>query len=352
MTDSRCRSIGSMATLRWLDQLATLLEADIILLDALRHVALTTQSNEARSLIHFLIRQVQQGHSLATGFRSSPFHHPAALPALIEAGERSGTLAQVLRHMVNDLRQRLELSQQLIQALTYPVVILCVALLVTVALLVWVVPQFESMFSSFGAPLPRATQWVIQTADQLRAHGVLLITSIVAVFGIGRWHAKRQSQLWHQFQHASSKLPLIGMLLNQRLYSNTARLLSTLLDAGLPLTTTLELGACASTHARHRAALKASHKMIENGAPLSKALAETHAFDPTLIQLIAVGEQSGQLARMLGQAANMAEQSVNMGVKQFSSLVEPFMMLAIGLLMGGLLIALYLPIFSMSTIMM
>lgn len=352
MSRSRTRPISPMATIRWLDQLATLLEAEIVLMDALAHVALTTQSKEARSLIYFLIKQIEQGQSLSTGFRNSPFHHPSSVPALIEAGERSGTLSVVLRQLVNDMRQRLELSQQLIQALTYPAVILCVAMMVTVALLVWVVPQFESMFLSFGAPLPKATELVIQTADQLRTHGALIIASFVCVLSLGHWHAKRQSRLWHHWQQIMTRLPLIGMLLNQRLYSNTARLLSTLLHAGLPLTTALALSAAATQNASHRKALKSTHRMIENGVKLSKALEETHAFDATLIHLIAVGEQSGQLAQMLSQAASMAARTVNIGVKQLSNLLEPFMMLVIGLLMGGLLIALYLPIFSMSTIMM
>ncbi len=345
-------SIKNTATIQWLDQLTTLIEAEVPLLEALRHLAVTDRRPEVRGLMQHLIAEVQLGGSLGASLRTSSVAYPTAMAALIEAGERSGTLAQVLKHLVHDLRQRHELTQAVMQALSYPAVVLCVALMVTVALLLWVVPQFQSLFLSFGAPLPTATQMIIHLADGVRSHGLMLILVVGLIYAWIAWHAFHQTRHWQTLQRALTHLPIVGVLQHQRLCAATARLLATLLNAGIPLTTALELSAQSTAHALHKSALITTHALIKEGASLSTSLSQAEAFDRTVIHLVGIGEQSGQLANMLGKAASILQQSVNMRIKQLSNLLEPFMMVAIGLFMGGLLIALYLPIFSMSTVMM
>lgn len=338
--------------LEFLNQLSLLLEAKVALIEALQLLQDTQPDASVVAVSQRLIHGVGQGQSLAQAM--GQLHHPFDSPtrALVAAGEASGTLSAVLRQMVTDLRNRQQFAEQLVQALAYPVGIFFIALAVAGVLLWWVVPQFQSLFDGFGAALPAATQLVIALSQLLKHTGwhALLGTLLVTTFGIYlyRQHPPTRQRLDGWADH----VPLLGVVFKQQRAAKTSQLLATLLGAGLPLTQAIDLAIQAAHHSHHRQALQQVAKDIRRGQPFSSALSSTQAFDPMMVHLCFVGEQSGQIDTMLRQASELLQAKVNIRLQQLSKLLEPFMMVAVGLLVGGLLIALYLPIFKMTDVMM
>jgi len=334
------------------DELALLLEANVELLEALRLLQSTTNDRSCRHLIEGLILGVAKGQSLGGTIRSLGVSLDPSVACLIEAGEASGTLPLVIRDMVHDQKAQLQLRQNLMQAITYPSIVLVVAVLVSLVLLFWVVPQFQALFNGFGAPLPMPTKVVIAIADWMRMHGPRVFVGVMVAIVFVGYHHRKQSFLWIEIEHAINKLPMVGDLLSLRRSANSTRLLSTLIHAQISLSQALHLAAAASSNHSHRLALLGIQNAIEQGTSFAQALEASQAFDPLVVHLAYVGERSGQVGPLLAQAAKASEQKVNIGVQRLSTGLEPFMMTVVGLLVGGLLVSLYLPIFTMSTVMM
>ncbi len=344
--------LGPTQVLALLDQLSLLLEAKVSLMDAL-HLLQSTQSHpSAVEVSRRLIHGVGQGQSLAQAMARLDHQFDPSIQSLVAAGEASGTLATVLGQLVTDLKNRQAFGEKLLQALAYPTGIFVIALAVAGVLLWWVVPQFQSLFNGFGAALPAPTQIVIGLSNLLKSSGwpALLLAglSIASLLVLYRHHqpTKKRLDRW------GDQLPLLGAVLRQQRAAKTSQILSTLLGAGLPLTQAMDLAIQASHHSQHRQALEQVAAEIRRGQSLSEALSATHSFDPLMVHLCLIGEQSGQISLMLGRVSEILEARVNIRLQQLSKLLEPFMMVAVGLMVGGLLIALYLPIFKMTDVMM
>lgn len=338
--------------LEFLDQLSLLLEAKVPLIEALRLLQATQPHSSVVKISNQLIRGVGQGQSLAEAMTRLGNQFESPIPAVVAAGEASGTLSTVLRQLVTDLRHHQKFIDQLLQALAYPIGIFLIALAVAWVLLWWVVPQFQSLFDGFGAALPAATQWVIVLSKLLKSFAVHLLVSALLVTTASIYLYRHHSSTRRRIDDWQDRVPLLGKALKQQRAAKTSQLLATLLSAGLPLTGAMDLAIQASHHIQHRQALKQVAAGIRQGQSLSVALSNTQAFDPLMVHLCLVGEQSGQIATMLRQVDQSLQAKVNIRLQQISKLLEPFMMVAVGLMVGGLLIALYLPIFKMTDVMM
>jgi len=350
--DTSTAKLTSSQRVEFLDQLSLLLEANVPLVDALLLLQNTQPHPAVIRISHRLIEQIGQGQSLAAAMKKAAQSFDAPTRALVAVGEASGTLPRVLREVVNDLRSRQVFIGQLTQALAYPMGLFVIALAVSAVLLWWVVPQFQALFEGFGTALPMATQTVIHLSQMVQSLGwhAMLATILAIAFAIYSYHhhavTKRCIETW------LDRLPLLGVAFKQQRVAKTSQVLSTLLEAGLPLTQAMSLASQATFHSRHRRAIEQVTTEIKRGQSFSSALADTGAFDPLMVHLCSIGEQSGQIAERLRQVDELLRAKVNIRLRQLSSLMEPFMMVTVGLLVGGLLIALYLPIFNMTDVMM
>lgn len=346
------RHLESTQTVEFLDQLGLLLEANVPLVAALSLLQATQPHPTVIHVSQQLIDRIGRGQSLATAMAHADHSFDSSTRALVAAGEVSGTLPQVLRQLVKDLRNRQAFIAQLTQALVYPMGLFVIALAVSAVLLWWVVPQFQALFDGFGTALPMATQTVIAISERLQALSWPMLVFVALTMGFSFYSYRHHPLTRRAIERGLDRLPVLGLVLQQQRSSKTSQVLSTLLSAGLPLTQAMKLASQATFHYQHRHALERVTVAIQQGESFSSALAKTEAFDPLMVHLCSVGEHSGQIAQRLRQVDELLQAKVNIRLQQFSRLLEPFMMVAVGLLVGGLLIALYWPIFKMTEVMM
>lgn len=327
-------------------QLASLLKAGVPLLQALDLLA-TGSTTALRQILQDIRRHVAEGHSLHEALRRHPAQFDRLYCSLVAVGEQSGTLDRLLERIAHERDKGQQLQRRIRKALRYPLLVVLIALLVCVILLVEVVPQFEAMFAGFGAELPTATRLVITLSEQVRQSGPLLLLGCAVLLSgyrqlLGRRPALRQWQ-----DQWLLRLPLLGRLQQQGMMAHFARTLATTLAAGVPLLEALESCAESAGNTVFRLAIRAVRQEVAAGQPLHMALRAAKVFPPLAIQMIAVGEEAGALDSLLERIADYYEMEVDNMVNTLTSLMEPMIMAVLGLLVGGLVLAMYLPLFQL-----
>jgi len=269
---------------------------------------------------------------------------------LVRVGEQSGTLDRQLEQLAGMLEQGQALRKRVRKAMLYPLLLLLTGLGVSAILLLEVIPRFQSLFAGFDAALPAFTQWVIDLSTGLGRHApALLITAIVLVLGVRELYRKHEpARLWISCQVL--RLPVFGKLLGQAALARFARSLATAYAAGVPLLDALGTVAKASGSDLHEQAIVRLRQGMANGQGLNQAMAVEPLFPPLLVQLTAIGESSGTLDQMLEKSASHYEEQVSQALDQLTSLLEPAIVLILGLLVGGLVVAMYLPIFQLGSL--
>lgn len=331
-------------------QLATLLSAGIPLLQGLQ----ITREGQSRTGMAELIAQLsadlEAGLSFSTAVRRHPRVFPALYAHLVEAGEASGQLDVLLLRLASDLEKAQALRSKVRSALIYPAVVLSVALAVLAVVMAVVVPSFEEVFASFGAELPLATQLVMAGSRAWVAHGAWLTLVIVGSCAVllGQW--RRSEALRRRVERAVLSLPVCGDLLHQAAVARWSRTLSGLLAAGLPLVDAMAAARGAGGYYVYADACARLRDELSRGSQLHAAMGLTGLFSPMVQQMCAVGEESGALDLMLAKVAESHEREVDAQVAGLTSVLEPLIILVLGVLIGGLVIALYLPIFQMGQI--
>jgi type IV pilus assembly protein PilC len=269
---------------------------------------------------------------------------------LVEAGEQAGALESLLDKIATYKEKTEALKKKVKKALFYPAAVLVVAIVVTIILLVFVIPQFESLFKGFGADLPAFTQFVIDMSKFVQSNGIF-IAIVAAAAGYAFIYFKKRSKKMREFlDRLSLKLPIIGPILNKAAIARYARTLSTMFAAGVPLVEALESVAGATGNIVYENAVLAMRDEVSTGQRLQRAMENTSLFPNMVIQMIAVGEESGSLDAMSGKVATFYEAEVDNAVDAMSSLLEPLIMAILGVLVGGLVIAMYLPIFKLGSV--
>lgn len=334
-----------------LRQMATLIHAGIPLLAALDTLAKTQElASISRALLE-MRSELQMGRSLAQSMQQHPSLFDRMTCTLVAAGEQAGLLDLMLERIASYREKMLAIRGKVRSALAYPAAILGIAAIVTVLMLTLVIPAFESTFSSFGAALPWPTRMLIDIARVFQAYGLWLIA--LSTFGLAAaYRAWRQRPLWQARTDVwLLHLPGIGKLLRQAALARWSQTLSSLISAGIPLLDALSPAGDSAGNRCFIAPTRQIQRLLQQGTSLSASLSSQPVFSALTIQMVAVGEASGALDEMLTKIADIYEREVNDTVSTLSNLLEPLMMLFLGLIIGSMVIAMYLPIFQLGNVL-
>lgn len=339
-------SIQPAAIAQYTRQLATMHEAGVPLLQCL-DLAMRSSTPRMAAVLHDVRQAVERGSALHQALRQHPRHFNSLYCSLVEAGELSGTLDAVLHRLARDLEQAAALRVQVRSALLYPATVLLVAMGVVAALMLWVIPSFEQTFASLGAALPWPTQAVIQASRWLQANGLWLMLVCATAMLTLRILVRRHATMRHTMDRLMLHLPLLGPLAAKAITARWARTLSTLFAAGIPLVEALPpVAGAAGNHRFAQATLDVRQQLLD-GSSLSQAMEWQALFAPLVVQMAAIGEESGALDTMLAKVADYHDVEVEEALHGLSSLLEPVLMVVLGLLVGGIVLAMYLPVFSL-----
>jgi len=331
----------------FLRQLATMSKAGVPLMQGLEIVADGLENPNMARVVLGVKDDVSAGNDFASCLKKFPDQFDQLTCALIESGEQSGALEQMLDRVAVYKEKSEALKQKISKALKYPITILIIASIVTTILLVKVVPTFEAMFSSFGSELPAPTQVVVAMSNWLQANYIYLFGGIgIGIFGIGR-AIKSSPKLQEEADKLKLKLPVVGNILQKGAVARFGRVLSTTFAAGVPLVDALESVAEASGNVVYRDAILRIRDDVSTGIQMNASIKATGVFPNMVVQMVAIGEESGALDAMLDKVATYYEDEVDNLVDGLTALVMAFL----GVVVGGMLIAMYLPIFAMGDAM-
>lgn len=331
-------------------QLASMMKSGIPLLQSFDMLAENQNKASMRHVIHHMKHQVEMGSTLADAFRHYPHYFNDLYCELIRTGEASGTTEAMLNTLVAYREKMDRLKQAMTSAMLYPCVVLTMACLVFTLLLTEVIPQFQVLFTNMGTKLPILTLLVIQLSTFFKQHLSMMSALVTAFFIATVWLYQYSVSYRHFIARLVLHLPLIGQLVKHMILSKFARTLSLTSAAGLPLFKSLTLVEGCVGNVAYAKAIHQIQREIVNGHALKTALQKTGLFPSMLIQMISIGEATGALAHMLDQSACFYTEQLNLMVERLSTLIEPVMIVALGLLIALLVIAMYLPIFQLGTV--
>jgi type IV pilus assembly protein PilC len=331
-------------------QLATMMQAGIPLVQSFDIVGAGHENPAMQKLILAIKSDVEGGTSLADSLAKHPLHFDDLFVSLVAAGEQAGALETLLDKIATYKEKTEAIKKKIKKALFYQAAVVVVAIVVTTILLIYVIPEFESLFQGFGADLPAFTRFVIDISKFVQSTGwLLLLGTVGGIWGL-LYAKKRNRKVQHFFDRAMLKLPIIGSILNKSSIARYARTLSTTFAAGVPLVEALASVAGACGNIVYENAVLKMRDEVATGQRLQRAMENTQLFPNMVNQMIAVGEESGSLDAMSSKVADFYEEEVDNAVDSMSSLLEPLIMAILGVLVGGLVIAMYLPIFKMGAV--
>jgi len=331
-------------------QLSTMLAAGIPLVQSFEIVGSGHENAAMQKLIMAVKADVEGGSALAESLAKHPLYFDDLVINLVEAGEQAGALESLLDKIATYKEKTEALKKKIKKALTYPAAVMVVALVVTTILLIFVIPAFEDLFKGFGADLPTFTRKVIDLSVFVREKGFYLATLIGGSIFAFLYFKKRSKKMRHFLDRMMLKAPIIGPILEKAAIARYARTLATMFAAGVPLVDALESVAGATGNIVFEIGVLEMRDEVSTGLRLQQAMENTDLFPNMVIQMIAVGEESGSLDEMSSKVADFYEEDVDNAVDNLSSLLEPMIMSILGVLVGGLVVAMYLPIFKMGAV--
>jgi type IV pilus assembly protein PilC len=331
-------------------QLATMLEAGIPMVQAFDIVGNGHDKPAMQKLILAIKSDIEAGTSLHEALGKQPLYFDKLYTNLVEAGEHAGALENLLDKIATYQEKTEALKKKIKKALFYPAAVLAVAVIVTIILLIFVIPQFESLFKGFGADLPAFTQVVIGMSKFTQDYGIYMGAIFGGAIYAFFWFKKRSRPMQESLDRILLKIPVIGPIMVKAAIARFSRTLSTMFAAGVPLVEALTSVAGATGNIVYENATLKIRDEVSTGQRLQRSMESTGLFPNMVVQMIAVGEESGSLDAMSGKVADFYEADVDAAVDGLSSLLEPMIMAILGVLVGGLVIAMYLPIFKLGTV--
>ena len=331
-------------------QLATMLAAGIPLVQSFEIVGNGHENAAMQKLILAVKADVEGGSALAEAMAKHPLYFDDLVVNLVDAGEQAGALETLLDKIATYKEKTEALKKKIKKALTYPAAVLVVAFVVTAILLIFVIPAFEDLFAGFGADLPTFTRMVIDLSVFVRAQGIIIAILIGGAISAFMYFKKRSRKMRHFLDRMLLRTPIIGPILQKASIARYARTLSTMFSAGVPLVEALESVAGATGNIVYEVGVLQMRDEVSTGQRLQQAMENTGLFPNMVNQMIAVGEESGSLDDMSSKVADFYEEDVDNAVDNLSSLLEPMIMAILGVLVGGLVVAMYLPIFKMGAV--
>lgn len=328
-------------------QLATMMKAGVPLIQSFDIVSEGLENKSMTTLVREIRTEVAGGSSFAQSLSKHPRYFDELFVNLVNSGEQSGALETMLDRVAIYKEKSEALKSKIKKAMKYPATVVVVAIVVTGILLIKVVPQFATTFKSFGADLPAFTQMVVSMSEWAQEWWFVILLAIVAI-GVAYREASVRSKTFRDYMDAVFlKLPIVGNIIHQAVYARFSRTLATTFAAGVPLVEALDSVAGAAGNAVYAKAIKKIRDDVTTGIQLNVSIRESDLFPGMLIQMVAIGEESGALDAMLDKVANHYEAEVDNAVDGLTSMMEPLIMSVLGVLVGGLMIAMYLPIFML-----
>lgn len=328
-------------------QLATMMQAGVPLVQSFDILARGTQNPRMQDLLMTVKKDVEEGSTLSESLEKHPVYFDELFCNLVKSGEAAGVLETILDKIATYKEKTEALKKKIKKALTYPIGVLVVAGIVTAILLIFVVPVFEEMFKSFGADLPAPTKMVVDMSNALRSTWYI----IVAVIGGSVWSFKqalvRSKSFARTVDRRMLSIPVLGNILRMSAVARFSRTLATLSAAGVPLVDALYSVSGATGNIVYQEAVLKMREEVSLGTQLKQSMAMVNVFPHIVIQMTAIGEESGKLDSMLNKVADFFEEDVNNAVDNLTALLEPMIMAILGIVIGGLISAMYLPIFKM-----
>ena len=331
-------------------QLATMLASGIPLVQSFEIVGAGHEKPAMQKLILEIKADVEGGLSLHEALGKRPLYFDDLFVNLVEAGEQAGALETLLDKVATYKEKTEALKKKIKKALFYPTAVMVAAVIVTIILLVFVIPTFEALFQDFGADLPAFTRMVIDLSQAVRTKGIFIAIVLGAAGYAFFYFKKRSRKMRENLDRIALKMPIIGPILNKAAIARFARTLSTMFAAGVPLVEAMESVAGATGNIVYENATLAMRDEVATGTRLQRAMENTGLFPNMVVQMIAVGEEAGALDAMSAKVATFYEAEVDNAVDAMSSLLEPLIMGVLGVLVGGLVIAMYLPIFKLGQV--
>jgi type IV pilus assembly protein PilC len=331
-------------------QLSTMMRAGVPLIQAFDIVARGSTNPKMTKLLTDIRSDVETGTSLSSAFRKHPLYFDSLYCNLVEAGEAGGILETLLDRLAIYQEKTMAIKNKIKSAMIYPVAVILVAFVVLAVIMIFVIPAFEEVFKSFGADLPAPTLLVIAMSKFFVSYWWLMLIVIGGgtYFFIQSWRRSERMQI--AMDRLLLKVPVFGDLVNKSSIARWTRTLSTMFAAGVPLVEALDSVGGASGNAVFAIATEQIQKDVSTGSALTTSMQTTGVFPTMVIQMCAIGEESGSLDQMLGKAAEFYEDEVDEAVKGLSSLMEPFIIVILGTLIGGIVVSMYLPIFKLGQV--
>lgn len=342
----RRRSIPVQEFLVFNQELASLLKAGLPLLQALDLMLERMQNQTFRAVLTEVRDKVKSGTDLSDAFAEHGDLFPRLYPSSLKAGEKSGELEAVIRRFVRYMKLVLDARRRVISALTYPAVLVCLSIAMIAVMTIYVVPRFMGFFTELDADLPLITQVVLSISNFMSANWVLMLAALVAgVFALRSWGRTEPGRL--AIDRVKLRLPVLGGILQRFAQSEFSRSLATLLSGGIPLVPSFEIAISSVGNAYVRSRLEPTVQMVREGKPFHDALENSEIFTEMAIDMIKVGEATGSLDEMLNSVSDFLDEQVETRMQRLLSLVEPMMLVFMGIIIAILLISIYLPMYSM-----
>jgi type IV pilus assembly protein PilC len=331
-------------------QTTTMMRSGVPMVQSLQMIATSGDNPSMRDLVKKLAEDIEGGAGFGAALSKHPQYFDKLFVNLVKAGEQAGTLETMLDKVATYKEKSESLKGKIKKALMYPIIVIVAAVVVSAILLIWVIPQFKEVFTSFGADLPAFTLMVINLSDWLQAYWWIPLLTMIG-FGYAFSTAKRRSRNFDRFvDRASLKIPIIGNILNLSAIARFARTLATMFAAGVPLVESMDSVAGATGNVIYEDATRQMQDDISRGVQLNTAMQTSQVFPNFVVQMTRIGEESGRLEDMLGKVADYYEEQVDNLVDTLSKQIEPLIMAVLGVIVGGLVIAMYLPIFKLGAV--
>jgi len=329
---------------------ATMLSAGIPLVRSLEMVTECCEHKKLQQLITDIRHDITRGRLLSDTLKKHHKHFNPLYCSLIKSAEQTGMMDVMLTRIADHLEKTESLKRKIKKALIYPIAIISLTIVVAIILLIFVVPQFQQLFSSYGAKLPAYTRMILSLSSFIQQWWWLVLLALITIIFATKYANQSSSKIRRHVDRMRLKIPVFGSLLKKSIIAQTMRTLSTNLSAGVPLVASLMTVAEVANNTAYHQSLQHVSEKIKTGETLHKALSASRLFPQIVVQMVAVGEESGSLDSMLDKIAVFYEADVEHMVSNLSSLLEPFIMVFLGVIIGGFVLAMYLPIFKLGSI--
>lgn len=331
-------------------QLATMMKAGIPLLQSFDIVGEGHPNPSMARLLESIRKDIETGTSMANAFRKHPAQFNALFCSLVEAGESAGILESILDRLAVYLEKTEAIKRKLKSALMYPIIVFIAMIVVVAIMMLFVIPTFKEVFEGMGAELPGITQAVMDMSDFVVAYWMIMLGGTIAIAYFIKQTYKRSEKFRDRIDVMMLKLPIFGSVVRKTVIARWTRTLSTMFSAGVPLVESLHSVGGASGNSVYRKATDKIQQDVTTGTALAMAMSSAKIFPSMVLQMTTIGEESGALDNMLNNVADFYEDEVDQAVKGISSLIEPIILVLLGVVVGGLVVALYLPIFNLGNV--